>query len=109
MSADGSQTCVVPEGFRTSTRVVSSNVRQPAFWAKRRSDFENAKLADTQPTACTKLRRFIGKSLRLGVKIAISFSGAPTILTPDRPDGYREAKGWHGQIQFIRETFGRKS
>jgi len=33
-SVAGSQT--VREGFRTSTRVVSSNVRQPAFWAKRR-------------------------------------------------------------------------
>src|SRR5208337_2924857 len=62
MSAAGSHTRVVPEDFRTSTRVVTSNVRQlpdVAPCANRRPVFGNARPADTTPADRRKSRRFI--------------------------------------------------
>src|ERR1700682_1388523 len=66
MSAAGSQTRVGPDGFSTSTRVVTSNVRQasdPASSANIRAVFGNARLADTTPAVRRKSRRFINPPL----------------------------------------------
>ena len=61
-SAAGSHTRVTPEGFRTSTSVVTSNVRQappdPAS-AHARARFGIARLAETTPVDCRNLRRFM--------------------------------------------------
>src|ERR1700677_1514335 len=70
MSGAGSQMRVVPEGLRTSTRVVTSNVRH---WstalprAKRRSTFGNARLAEKTPVDHRKSRRFILQLLAPGI------------------------------------------
>ena len=61
-SAAGSHTRVAPEGLRTSTSVVTSNVRQvppdPAS-AQARARFGIARLAETTPVDCRNLRRFM--------------------------------------------------
>ena len=44
MSAAGSHMWVTPEGLRTSTRVVTSNVRQAGVFAKSGATFENSPL-----------------------------------------------------------------
>src|ERR1700676_3707078 len=62
INAPGTQMRVVPEDFRTSTRVVTSKVRQlsgPGASANRRPVFENAKLADRALAVRRKSRRFI--------------------------------------------------
>src|ERR1700720_1394798 len=62
MSGAGSQIRVVPDGLRTSTRVVTSNVRQcstAASLAKIRPAFANARLAEKAPVDFRKSRRFI--------------------------------------------------
>ena len=54
MSAAGSQTRVGPEGFRISTRVVTSEVRPESVFASapnRRSAFGARRLADPRPAA----------------------------------------------------------
>jgi hypothetical protein len=63
MSAAGSQMRVGPEGFRTSARVIISNVRQvgvSARGAKRFPVFGNMALAETMLAERRKSRRFIG-------------------------------------------------
>src|SRR5271155_4600484 len=62
MSAAGTHMRVVPEGFKTSTRVVTSNVRQPlgaTSMAKSESGFSNGRPADTIPADQRKSRRFM--------------------------------------------------
>src|SRR5580658_1786066 len=62
MSAAGTHMRVVPEGFKTSTRVVTSNVRQPlgvTSMAKSESARSNGRLADTIPADQRKSRRFM--------------------------------------------------
>jgi hypothetical protein len=61
MSAAGTHIRVEPEGLNTSTRVVTSKVRQrsdSARSARKGSEFRNVKLAGTIPAACRKSRRF---------------------------------------------------
>src|SRR5665213_3019851 len=59
LSAAGSHTRVVPEDFRTSTRVVTSKVRQlPGTVSS-----ANAAPAETATTDRKKSRRFIGRLL----------------------------------------------
>jgi hypothetical protein len=65
MSAAGSQMRVVPEGLRTSTRVVTSKVRHwsivasgEASLAKNRPGFANARLAEKIPVERRKSRPF---------------------------------------------------
>jgi hypothetical protein len=68
MSAAGNHTRVGPEGLKTSTRVVTSNVRQPleaASSENRRPALGNARLADTMPADRRKSRRFMVPSFRL--------------------------------------------
>ena len=62
MSAAGSHTRVPPEDFRISTRVVTSNVRQPlkaASSENRRPAWGTARLADKMPADRRKSRRFM--------------------------------------------------
>jgi hypothetical protein len=62
MSAAGTHIRVVPEGFKTSTRVVTSKVRQPVgatSMAKSESAFSKGRLADTIPADQRKSRRFM--------------------------------------------------
>src|SRR5437870_8995271 len=66
MSAAGSQMRVVPEGLRSSTRVVKSKVCQPAGIGPSASRYlvpGNAKPADTMPAERRKSRRFIASPL----------------------------------------------
>src|SRR5579863_4720608 len=70
---------VVPEDFRISTRVVTSNVRQPsdaAPSANRLFVFENATPAVTAPADRTKSRRFI-ELFRLNIRLSdiVRFGG----------------------------------
>ena len=67
MSAAGSHTRVAPEDFRISTRVVTSNVRQPSDVRSLQAgapSLESARLADTAPADRRKSRRFIDKPFR---------------------------------------------
>src|ERR1035441_1514819 len=69
MSSAGSHTRVAPEGFRTSTRVSTSNARQLPDVApaeRRRAAGGNARLADTAPAERRNSRRFTDSSSRLG-------------------------------------------
>src|ERR1700752_3362366 len=62
MRAAGNHTRVASEEVRTSTRVVTSNVRQPlgaALAANRRAVFGIARLADAIPADRRKSRRFM--------------------------------------------------
>src|SRR6516164_6387853 len=59
MRGAGNHTRVAPECFRTSTRVVTSKVRQRTFPATRLSALENTKPPAKEPVACRKSRRFI--------------------------------------------------
>src|SRR5271154_6003781 len=62
MSAAGTHMRVVPEGFKTSTRVVTSNVRQPVgatSMAKSERACSNGRPADTIPADQRKSRRFM--------------------------------------------------
>src|SRR5580698_566260 len=62
MSGAGSQMRVVPEGLRTSTRVVTSNVRHGSTAlprAKGRPTFGNARLAAKTDVDRRKSRRFM--------------------------------------------------
>jgi hypothetical protein len=61
--AAGSQMWVIPEGFSTSTRAVTSKVRQLASSAASRSGFPIAKIAGAELAANRKSRRFIGALL----------------------------------------------
>src|ERR1700721_1905827 len=76
MSGAGNQMRVVPEGLRTSARVVTSKVRQ---WstvvsaAKTRPAFANARLAETIPVDRKKSRRFILQLLELEILFLISY------------------------------------
>jgi hypothetical protein len=68
ISAAGSQTRVVPDGFKISTRVVISNVRHPApLSAKSSLAFDHASPADTTPADFKKSRRLISSLLYLTV------------------------------------------
>jgi len=70
MSGVGSQMRVVPEGLTTSTRVVTSNVRQRSTEvsrAKIRPAFANARLAENIPVDRRKSRRFITLPLESGI------------------------------------------
>ena len=67
ISAAGSQMRVGPEGFRTSARVVISNVRQVGASARIREIFVvfgNATLAETMLAERRKSRRFMDAPLR---------------------------------------------
>ena len=67
MRAAGSQTRVAAEEVRTSTRVVTSNVRQwpgMALSANKRLVPGSARLADAMPAERRKSRRFIWASFR---------------------------------------------
>ena len=76
MSGVGSQMRAVPEVLRTSTRVVTSKVRQ---WstvvsvAKTRPAFANARPAETIPVDRKKSRRFIPQLLELEILFLISY------------------------------------
>ncbi len=62
MSGTGSQMRVVPEGLRTWTRVLTSNLRHwstVASLAKIRPGFANARLAEKIPVDRRKSRRLI--------------------------------------------------
>src|ERR1700730_1966749 len=68
MSAAGSHTRVAPEDSSISTRVFTSNVRQPpdvASSASKHSVFVNARLADIAPADRRKSRRFIEQNFML--------------------------------------------
>jgi hypothetical protein len=70
VSAAGAQMRVGPDGFNTSTRVITSNVRQSsagATWASRRDTGKSARLADVVVAVRKKSRRcmtpnFLGSS-----------------------------------------------
>src|SRR5512133_3885583 len=85
MRAAGSQMWVTPAGFRTSTRVVTSKLRQPveAVSAKSEADFVTARPAQTAPLDCRKCRRFINSPRKLMGRpesrfFLVSDSGAKT-------------------------------
>jgi hypothetical protein len=62
--AVGSHACVCPDGFKTSTRVVTSKVRQPprpASSANANFDFGSARVAETTPLSRRKSRRFMSQ------------------------------------------------
>src|SRR5580692_11978962 len=80
ISGAGSQTRVAPEDFRISTRVFTSNVRQPsdvAPSASRQSVLDNARLADTTPADRTKSRRFTDETFRPIFDTDIAYSASP--------------------------------
>src|ERR1041385_6958103 len=70
MRAEGTQTRVAPEGFRTSTRVITSNVRQPSDLGNENSDegvLGNSEAAAAPLQPSTNSRRFIN-SPGLGIQ-----------------------------------------